>query len=142
MTRPLFPAQLTVGTKFGAVLDMLCDRMATCVLCIVLSHFYAHAWGFFAFLIVLDIVSHWCQMYAKLASGAKTHKGSKNPLLNFYYTFPYALLFFCVGDQVLTGSVATLRHLCCVCGWLALARILLPSFFASSSSFLSKMRTH
>jgi hypothetical protein len=29
-----------------------------------------------------------------------THKGSKNPLLNFYYTFPYALMIHCVGHEV------------------------------------------
>jgi len=86
-------------SKFGAVLDMLTDRMSTAVLLVVLSHLYPKQWGLFAFLIVLDIVSHWFQMYAKLSTNKTTHKGSKNPLLNFYYTFPYALLVFCVGNE-------------------------------------------
>ncbi len=73
--------------------------MSTAVLLVVLALQYQKFWGFFAFLIVLDIVSHWYQMYAKLAQKATTHKGSKNPLLNFYYTYPYALLFFCVGNE-------------------------------------------
>lgn len=86
-------------SRFGAVLDMLTDRMATAVLLVVLSHLYPAQWGHFAFLIVLDIVSHWFQMYSKLALNKTTHKGSRNKLLNFYYTFPYALLVFCVGNE-------------------------------------------
>ena len=79
---------------------MLTDRMSTLVLMIVLSHLYPHLWGIFASLIVLDIVSHWCQMYSKVAQQKTTHKGSMNPLLNFYYTFPYALLTFCIGNEL------------------------------------------
>lgn len=86
-------------SKFGAVLDMLTDRMSTAVLLVVLSHLYPSHWGTFSALIVLDIVSHWFQMYSKLAQQATTHKGSKNMLLNFYYTFPYALLVHCVGNE-------------------------------------------
>jgi len=112
-------------SKFGALLDMLTDRMATAVLMIVLSHLYPHVWGVFASLIVLDIVSHWCQMYSKVVQNKTTHKGSANPLLNFYYTFPYALLVFCVGNEMFFitlyliswwGSLsASLRILCNVC---------------------------
>jgi CDP-diacylglycerol--inositol 3-phosphatidyltransferase len=87
-------------SKFGGLLDMLTDRMGTAVLMIVLSHLYPSAWGLFAFLIVLDVVSHWFQMYSTLCAGKKTHKGSPNPLLNFYYTFPYALLIFCCGNEL------------------------------------------
>jgi len=38
-------------------------------------------------------------MYNKLAQNAATHKGSRNALLNFYYTFPYALLVHCLGNE-------------------------------------------
>ena len=136
---------------------MLTDRCGTTVLLVVLSHLYRHAWAFFAFLLVLDIVSHWCQMfryvypggdcicdylqpylsaskwplcgivfvlvsfgahffhftnifpapdisypfsYSKLASGKTSHKGSDNALLNFYYTFPYALFVICCGNEL------------------------------------------
>jgi len=92
-------------SKFGAVLDMLTDRMSTLVLLIVLSHKFPSYWGLFSSLIVLDMVSHWAQMYAKLAQNKTTHKGSKNPLLNFYYTFPYALLVMCVGQELFLLSV-------------------------------------
>lgn len=86
-------------SRLGSMLDMLTDRMGTAVLFIVLSHLYPTYWAAFAFLVVLDIVSHWLQMYATLSSGKTTHKGSDNALLNFYYTFPYALLVFCVGNE-------------------------------------------
>jgi len=87
-------------SRFGALLDMLTDRMSGATLILVLALQYPGYWGIFAGIIVLDTVSHWCQMYAKLAQNATTHKGSSNPLLNFYYTFPYALLVFCVGNEV------------------------------------------
>ena len=87
-------------SKFGALLDMLTDRLSTACLLLVLSLLYPGYWGCFALLITLDIVSHWCQMYAKLAQGRSSHKGSSNPALHFYYTFPYALLVFCVGNEL------------------------------------------
>lgn len=142
--------------------------MSTAVLLIVLALQYQSMWGFFAFLVVLDIVSHWYQMvrtiydskphalfakhkltlltvilesmhpqqitlnspifpvislspvvcalsclqYCKLMLGATTHKGSKNPLLNFYYVevmsfwprLPW-LLIFCVGNEMFLVSL-------------------------------------
>lgn len=97
-------------SRFGAVLDMLTDRMSTAVLLIVLSHLYRHAWGLFAALIVLDIVSHWCQMYSKQMQQQTTHKGSKNAMLNFYYTAPYALLVHCVGNEACFITLYLLPH--------------------------------
>jgi CDP-diacylglycerol--inositol 3-phosphatidyltransferase len=88
------------SSKFGAVLDMLTDRMTTGVLYVVLALLYREQWGFYAFLLVLDITSHWMQMYSTLTRGNQSHKDNTNFLLNFYYKFPYALLFFCVGDQL------------------------------------------
>ena len=39
--------------------------MSTAVLLIVLALQYQSLWGFFAFLVVLDIVSHWFQMVSE-----------------------------------------------------------------------------
>jgi CDP-diacylglycerol--inositol 3-phosphatidyltransferase len=64
----------------------------------VLSKLYPDWWLSFAALIALDVVSHWFQTYAKMMEGKTTHKGSDNPLLNFYYSFPY-LLICCVGNE-------------------------------------------
>jgi len=86
-------------SKLGAVLDMLTDRMSTAGLLVVLTHLYPKAWGFFTGVLILDITSHWFQVVSKHLGGAKSHKGSENPILNFYYTFPNALLVFCVGHE-------------------------------------------
>jgi CDP-diacylglycerol--inositol 3-phosphatidyltransferase len=74
--------------------------MTTGVLYVVLALLYREQWGFYAFLLVLDITSHWMQMHSTLSRGNESHKDNTNFLLNFYYKFPYALLFFCVGDQL------------------------------------------
>ena len=46
--------------------------MSTAVLLIVLALQYPTMWGFFAFLIVLDIVSHWFQMVSWRPTHAHT----------------------------------------------------------------------
>ncbi|MES1915609.1 MAG: hypothetical protein MHM6MM_007530 [Cercozoa sp. M6MM] len=97
-------------SKFGAMLDMLTDRMSTCGLLIVLARLYPDYWQVFALLIVLDTVSHWMQMDSRLMSGAKSHKGARNALLNFYYTFPFALLFFCVGAEAFLIALFVKAH--------------------------------
>jgi CDP-diacylglycerol--inositol 3-phosphatidyltransferase len=116
-------------SKFGAVLDMLTDRMSTAVLLIVLSILYPAHWGLFAFLIVLDIVSHWFQMYSKLVMNKTSHKGSKNPLLNFYYTFPYALLVFCVGNEFFFVCLYLLASPSLVSSYLGLLNAILYTCF-------------
>jgi CDP-diacylglycerol--inositol 3-phosphatidyltransferase len=87
-------------SKFGAMMDMLTDRMGTCVLYIIISHLYAGTWGIAAFLIVLDTVSHWAQMYVTSTQGKTTHKGSSNALLNYYYTGKHVLLVLCCGNEL------------------------------------------
>ena len=79
----------------------------------VLSKLYPDWWLSFAALIALDIVSHWFQTYAKMMEGKTTHKGSDNPLLNFYYSFPY-LLICCVGNEGFFIALYVL-HFTCVC---------------------------
>lgn len=86
------------STKFGQVLDMLTDRASTTALMCVFIKIYPNDWKVFTGLIVLDVVSHWYQTYAKMLEGKTTHKGSDNFLLNFYYSFP-ALLICCVGNE-------------------------------------------
>jgi len=86
-------------SQFGQLLDMLTDRMGTLVLYIVISQQDPQVWGICAFLVVLDIVSHWCQMFVSLTEGKKTHKGSSNAWLDFYYNGPYVLLIACVGNE-------------------------------------------
>lgn len=87
-------------SELGRVLDMLSDRMGTLVLFMVIAQQDPSIWGLCAFFIVLDIVSHWCQMYVTLASGKASHKGSENGYLNFYYNGPYVLFLACSGNEL------------------------------------------
>lgn len=52
-------------SRFGAVLDMVTDRFCTAGLLAVLAHlFQEHPLHYvFIWLMILDIVSHWAQMY-------------------------------------------------------------------------------
>ena len=50
-------------SRFGAVLDMVTDRCCTAALLAVLAHAYPAAAHVFLVLLVLDIGSHWAQMY-------------------------------------------------------------------------------
>lgn len=55
---------LSVGSTYGAMLDMILDRMATVSLLMHLAFLYS-AWHFYFFLMaLLDMVSHWYQMYS------------------------------------------------------------------------------
>ena len=62
------------STKFGAVLDMVCDRISDAVMLAILAALYPQYCWFFYLDIALDIGSHWYQMYATLACGEKHHK--------------------------------------------------------------------
>lgn len=69
-----FARMLDQRSRLGAVLDMATDRVATAGLLALLCKFapaYSLLW---ALLIVLDVSSHWFQMYATLACGDTTHK--------------------------------------------------------------------
>lgn len=87
-------------STFGTMLDMMCDRMGTLVLLMVIAQQDPSKWGLCAFLIVLDVVSHWLQMYYVLKANKASHKGSENVWLNFYYTAPYWLFVACSGNEL------------------------------------------
>jgi CDP-diacylglycerol--inositol 3-phosphatidyltransferase len=88
------PAARHLGqtSRFGAVLDMVTDRVATALLLCLLAHAaaagarHAHASGWLL-LLLLDVAAHWVQMYAAGAAGAASHKAlpDEPPLLTWYY---------------------------------------------------------
>ncbi len=87
------------STRFGAVLDMVCDRASNGVMLAILSSLVPeYAWIFLGD-IALDLVSHWYQMYITLLKG-KHHKESKSSwtLLNLYYGNK-TVLFTLVGGN-------------------------------------------
>jgi CDP-diacylglycerol--inositol 3-phosphatidyltransferase len=90
-------------TKFGAVLDMVTDRVSTAGLLVCLSLFYPKMVFVFQFLIVLDISSHWIQVYSTLLRGETSHKKidqSGNIVLRLYYTSRVVLFSMCAGNEL------------------------------------------
>ena len=92
------------GSRIGALLDQLTDRLSSCLLLLVLSHIYPayHHWcvGFIA----LDIASHWLQFYSTLACGRTSHKQVRNWLLQMYYTTHLLLIECCAQEIFLVGA--------------------------------------
>ena len=61
--------KLNQCTDFGMVLDMVCDRASDAVILALLGALYPQYAIIFYGDILLDITSHWFQMYAALSSG-------------------------------------------------------------------------
>lgn len=96
--------KLNQCTNFGAVLDMVCDRASDAVILAFLGALYPQwAWVFYGD-ILLDITSHWFQMYAALSSG-EHHKVFKSRFsaLNLYYTNKTVLFTLCAGNGLFMG---------------------------------------
>lgn len=103
-------------SKFGAVLDMATDRICTAGLLALLSHYASISspvkmtnvlnplsWPafFWIWIAMLDIFSHWLQMYSSLLTGSSSHKSMTDELafVKWYYTIPYALFFVCLAHE-------------------------------------------
>eukprot|EP00324_Dicrateria_rotunda_P001848 CAMPEP_0206163390 /NCGR_PEP_ID=MMETSP1474-20131121/11382_1 /ASSEMBLY_ACC=CAM_ASM_001110 /TAXON_ID=97495 /ORGANISM="Imantonia sp., Strain RCC918" /LENGTH=206 /DNA_ID=CAMNT_0053565879 /DNA_START=28 /DNA_END=648 /DNA_ORIENTATION=- len=91
--------KLGQSSSFGAVLDMVTDRASTTCLCIVLGRLYPDLVFTFTCLVMLDMFSHWYQMYATLKMGLGSHKDVTNPILRFYYWKP-VLFLSCAGTEL------------------------------------------
>ncbi|MQM00429.1 hypothetical protein Taro_033164 [Colocasia esculenta] len=93
-----FARKFNQVSTFGAVLDMVTDRVSTTCLLVILSHFYSPGFIFLA-LLALDISSHWLQMYSTFLSGKASHKDvkdSSNWLFKAYYGHRLFMGFCCV----------------------------------------------
>ncbi|KAJ0987935.1 hypothetical protein J5N97_006291 [Dioscorea zingiberensis] len=98
-----FARKFNQVSTFGAVLDMVTDRVSTACLLAVLSQLYRPGFIFLA-LLALDIASHWLQMYSTFLSGKASHKDvkdSSNWLLRAYYGNRLVMAFCCVACEVL-----------------------------------------
>ena len=87
------------GSRLGALLDQLTDRLSSCLLLLLLSHLFPAYFYWCVGLIALDIASHWLQFYSTLAYGRTSHKEVKAWLLRMYYT-THLLLVECVAQEV------------------------------------------
>ncbi|CAM8976053.1 unnamed protein product [Rhodiola kirilowii] len=90
-------------STFGAVLDMVTDRISTACLLVILSQVYRP--GFiFLLLLALDIASHWLQMYSTFLLGKNSHKDVKDStswLFRLYYGNRIVMGYCCVACEVL-----------------------------------------
>ncbi|KAL2636160.1 hypothetical protein R1flu_007639 [Riccia fluitans] len=99
-----FARMLDQKSTFGAVLDMVTDRVSTAGLLVVLSHMYKGSFLIFLGLLVLDISSHWLQMYSTFLSSKTSHKDmadSKSWILRLYYQQRIFMGYCCVSCEVL-----------------------------------------
>lgn len=97
-------------TKFGAVLDMVTDRVSTNMLYFVLAIMFSDKYMMFGLLAGLDYASHWFRMYAATMTGAhhKAISATRNWLLRMYYTKKAFMLICCVAQEAyLLGMYAS-----------------------------------
>ncbi|XP_010275058.1 PREDICTED: probable CDP-diacylglycerol--inositol 3-phosphatidyltransferase 2 [Nelumbo nucifera] len=98
-----FARKFNQVSTFGAVLDMVTDRVSTACLLVILSQFYRPGLVFLS-LLALDIASHWMQMYSTFLSGKASHKDVKdstNWLFKAYYGSRPFMAYCCVSCEVL-----------------------------------------
>jgi CDP-diacylglycerol--inositol 3-phosphatidyltransferase len=89
-------------SRFGAVLDMVTDRVSTNMLYIVLAILYREYFFWICCLAGLDYASHWFHMYASAIDNGSHHKsigGHRNWLLRKYYTIKPFMLACCVSQE-------------------------------------------
>lgn len=89
------------STKFGAVFDMVTDRVGTNMLYIVLASILPQYFFYIAVLAGIDYSSHWAQMYAAAVGGShhKTLSTDRNWLLRIYYSNKPFMFLNCVGQE-------------------------------------------
>ncbi|CAA0823654.1 Probable CDP-diacylglycerol--inositol 3-phosphatidyltransferase 2 [Striga hermonthica] len=98
-----FARKLNQVSTFGAVLDMVTDRISTACLLVILSQVYRPGFIFLS-LLALDIASHWLQMYSSFLVGKSSHKDVKDStswLFRLYYGNRKFMGYCCVSCEVL-----------------------------------------
>ncbi|KAI8527433.1 hypothetical protein RHMOL_Rhmol12G0075100 [Rhododendron molle] len=98
-----FARKFNQVSTFGAVLDMVTDRISTACLLVILSQVYRPGLVFLS-LLALDIASHWFQMYSTFLAGKASHKDVKdstNWLFKAYYGNRMFMGYCCVACELL-----------------------------------------
>lgn len=98
-----FARKFNQVSTFGAVLDMVTDRISTACLLVILSQVYRPGLIFLS-LLALDIGSHWLQMYSSFLAGKTSHKDVKDSsswLFRTYYGNRKFMAFCCISCEVL-----------------------------------------
>ncbi|KAL3782699.1 hypothetical protein HJC23_012218 [Cyclotella cryptica] len=113
-------------STFGGLMDMVTDRCATTGLLCVLIQQWAHRSGYvlvsvvvgerlFTLLIILDISSHWCQMYSTTSQNShhKSAEGNRGRffLVRWYYSSYPFFGYCCVGAEFTYVTIYILSSL-------------------------------
>ena len=108
-----FARRFNQTSRFGALLDMLTDRMATSALLVILAMEYREWYVHAIALLALDVCSHWAHAHAQLFVGAESHKDvdarSHGALLRLYYTNRVFMGACCVSAEVLYLCLHAMR---------------------------------
>ena len=94
--------KLNQTSTFGGLLDMITDRCSTLGLLYVLGVLQERLRLVYLLLIILDISSHWCQMYSSIGSGHHKSKESnegRNFIVRWYYQYYAFFGYLCVGAE-------------------------------------------
>ena len=109
--------KLDQTSSYGSVLDMVTDRCATMGFLFILALEFSHSpvkgnrilapWSQVSAclgLALLDIASHWFQMYASLAVSTAHHKSEKGNegrhfLVQWFYKYYWFFGYLCVGTE-------------------------------------------
>jgi len=101
----LVARRLGQTSTYGGLLDMVTDRCSTLGLLFVLAIDYEEVYLRLAFLslCLLDISSHWCQMYSTCSLG-KHHKSvdgneGRSFLVRWFYRYYFFFGYLCVGAE-------------------------------------------
>lgn len=89
---------LDQSSRFGAVLDMVTDRVSTTCFCVILAQLYPEYTIHLCALVALDMFSHWFHMYTAVLLGLTSHKMVDHWLLRLYYWRPW-LFLVCSGTE-------------------------------------------
>lgn len=102
----LVARRLGQTSTFGGLLDMVTDRCSTLGLLFILAIDYeeSHLRLIFLSLSLLDISSHWCQMYSTSSLG-KHHKSEdgnegRHCLVRWFYKYYFFFGYLCVGAEL------------------------------------------
>jgi CDP-diacylglycerol--inositol 3-phosphatidyltransferase len=94
-------------SRIGAALDMIADRLTTASLLMILGRLYPNYFVTFLLLVLLDVGSHWLQVYSSLLEIAenksiKNHKEVKEKfiILDIYYHNRFVLFNTCLFAEI------------------------------------------
>eukprot|EP01132_Coremiostelium_polycephalum_P000178 gene178-237_t len=95
--------RLKQSSVYGALLDMLLDRVCTASLLAILIGFYPGYASWLVGCIFLDAVSHFAYLYSALSWGRQSHKvvgAHQYRLLKAYYGSRSLLFTLCAGSEM------------------------------------------